>query len=106
MAEPCAPAEGGPEGRVAEQIGAETSLACCRCGAFYPILEANVSARQDGSTHLTRLAAAVRRLADDFDRDEFVPLLEADVDSYLLHIPSFSSNVPILRLCCIRTPGS
>jgi len=38
------------------------------------------------ATHLQRLVASARRLASDFDQGVFLPLLEADVDSYLLHI--------------------
>lgn len=39
-----------------------------------------------GDSHISRLATAVRQLAHDFDQGAFVPLLEADVDGYLLHI--------------------
>lgn len=47
---------------------------------------ADVRANHLDATQLQRLVAAARRLASDFDQGVFLPLLEADVDSYLLHI--------------------
>jgi hypothetical protein len=50
------------------------------------------------NTHRARLATAVRRMADDFDQGVFVPLLEADVDGYLLHVLLDQGAYPASRL--------
>ena len=42
--------------------------------------------KQPHAMHLQHLATAAQRLAADFDAGVFLPLLEADVDSYLLHV--------------------
>lgn len=48
--------------------------------------------------HISRLSTAVGRLAHDFDQGSFVPLMEADVDGYLLHILLEQHAYPAIEL--------